>query len=131
VSGLICAQQRHLSPMSAKLTKEEAERRIFEALAPLVGLEIVLGSTRQRPPPAPDIECDAQGCGLRAFELVALDAPHTRTRLANMQVTQEAWGRALGARAAPEKAWLSKHCTNLYLSVMTDELAGARSARRS
>jgi hypothetical protein len=41
--------------MIEDLTKEQVERRIFEALTPLVGMEVVPGSIRQKPPPAPDI----------------------------------------------------------------------------
>ena len=67
--------------MTEELTKEQIERRIFEALAPLVGMDVVPGSIRQLTPPAPDIECETRGSGPKAVELVALDAPHTRMPL--------------------------------------------------
>jgi hypothetical protein len=118
------------SSMSPTLSKEEAERRIFEALAPLVGLEIVPDSLCQRLPPAPDIECETKGSGPMAFELLALDAPHTRARLANMYATQEAWDRALAARPEPEKDRLVTECADLYLSVSIEEWAGSRARKK-
>jgi hypothetical protein len=46
--------------MTQVLTKEEVERRIFDALAPLVGADVVPGSIGRDKPPAPDIElCQA------------------------------------------------------------------------
>jgi hypothetical protein len=45
-------------------------------------------------PDPPDIICDVVGEGRLAIEIVALDAPQTRSRLDNMITTDEAWERA-------------------------------------
>jgi len=112
--------------MNEVLSKEQIERRIFEALAPLVGVEVELESIRQEPPPAPDIECRAIGSGPWAVELVALDAPHTRTRLENMRLTNQAWNRALAARSPAEQEELKARSDDLLLSVHMNEAAGSR-----
>lgn len=116
--------------MTEDLTKEQAERRIFEALAPLVGMEVVPGSIRQKRPPAPDIECEAIGVGPWAVELVALDAPHTHTRLENMRGTKEMWDRAFALRSRIEQEALNARCGDMFLSVHFDETAGARDRTR-
>jgi hypothetical protein len=116
--------------MTEALSKEEIERRIFEALAPLVGAEIVPESIRQAPPPAPDIECEAKDFGPWAIELVALDDPHTRTRLQNMRVTNQTWDRALATRSAAEQEKLKTRCDNMFLSIHIDEAAGVRDRTR-
>src|ERR1700730_11724015 len=116
--------------MTEDLTKEQVERRIFEALAPLVGMEVVSGSIRQKRPPAPDIECEAKSIGPKAVELVALDAPQTRMRLENMRTTNEAWDRAFALRSAVEQEALKSRCGDMLLSVHFDEAAGARDRTR-
>lgn len=115
--------------MTEDLTKEQVERRIFEALAPLAGVQVV-GSIRQRPPPAPDIECEAIGVGPLAVELVALDDPQTHTRLENMRTTHEAWDRAFAMRSRIEQEALKGRCSDMLLSVHFDEAAGARDRAR-
>lgn len=112
------------------MTKEQAERRIFEALAPLVGVEVVPGSIRQKRPPAPDIECDAIEAGLWAVELVALDDPQTHTRLENIRTTLEAWDRAFAMRSAVEQEALKGRCSDMLLSVHFDEATGSRDRAR-
>jgi hypothetical protein len=116
--------------MTEDLTKEQVERRIFEALAPLVGLSVVPGSIRQLRPPAPDIECEVIGVGPKAVELVAVDAPQTRRRLESMRTTNEAWNRAFALRSAVEKEALKSRCADMFLSVHFDEAAGARDRTR-
>jgi hypothetical protein len=88
----------------AALTKEEIEFRVFEALAPLAGLNVVPGSILQPPPPAPDIYCEIAGAGPLAVELVAIDDDETRTRLNHMYNTKEAWRRALSKWPPREQA---------------------------
>ena len=51
-----------------KLAKQERERRVFIALAPLIGLDVVLGSIRQ--PDPPDVIREIVGRGRLAAELV-------------------------------------------------------------
>ena len=116
--------------MTEELTKEQVERRIFEALAPLVGMEVVPGSIRQNQPPAPDIECEAVGVGPWAVELVALDDPLTHTRLENMRGTIETWDRAFALRSAVEQEALTARCADMFLSVHFDEASGARDRTR-
>jgi len=112
------------------LTKQQLERRIFQALAPLVGAEVVEGSIRQYLPPAPDIECQTIGAGPWAVELVALDNPHTHTRLENMRATHEAWNRAFTSRSRFEREALKARCGDMFLSVHFDEAAGTRDRTR-
>jgi hypothetical protein len=112
--------------MTQVLTKEEVERRIFEALAPLVGADVVPGSIRRDKPPAPDIECQTKADGPWAVELVALDAQHTRTRLRNMAATNQAWDRAISKRPVAEQAQLRTRSADLHLSVNLSESAGTR-----
>jgi hypothetical protein len=108
------------------LTKEEIERRTFEHLAQIAGLLVVPGSIRQAKPPAPDIECELQDGGPLGVELVALDAPLTRTRLNNMQGTHDAWQRALARRSAAEQLQLDQRCKDVFLSLNIKEDAGSR-----
>jgi hypothetical protein len=112
--------------MTQALTKQQLERRIFEALAPLVGADVVPGSIRQLDPPAPDIECETKASGPWAIELVALDAQDTRTRLRNMGTTSQAWDRALSMRPVAEQAQLKAQSADLHLSVNLSESAGTR-----
>jgi hypothetical protein len=108
------------------LTKEEIERRTFEHLAQIAGMLVVPGSIRQAKPPAPDIECELQDGGPLGVELVALDAPLTRTRLNNMHGTNAAWQRALARRSAAEQLQLCEGCKDVYLSLNISEAAGSR-----
>jgi hypothetical protein len=107
------------------LTKEQAELRVFESLARLAGYEIVGGSIKQSPPPAPDIECETAG-GPLAVELVALDAPDTRTRLNNMHATEQAWVRALAQWPDAERERLAVQCEDVYLGLQIENSAGPR-----
>jgi len=112
--------------MSPRLTKAECERRLFEALPPLAGIPVVPGSIRQDPPPAPDIECQVQGVGILNVELVAIDGEHTRTRLANMFDTQEAWIRALHQLPPADQAAVESEFADTHLGVQFAESAGLR-----
>jgi hypothetical protein len=115
-----------MTSMARKLSKEETERKTFEFLAPLTPMRIVPGSILQNPPPAPDIECEIEGVGRMAFELVALDADDTRTRLSNMNATREAWGRALKSWPGKEQEALRADCDNVFLALNIEETAGGR-----
>jgi hypothetical protein len=75
--------------MPKKLTKLQAERRVFDFLAPLVGLRVLSNSIIQGDPPSPDVECQLKGGDGLAVELIALDAGDTRERLGNMNATDE------------------------------------------
>jgi hypothetical protein len=112
--------------MTLKLSKEQAERKIFEFLVPLTEMRVTANSIEQRAPPVPDIECEVEQLGNMAFELVALDADDTRTRLSNMNVTQESWGRALKARPEDEQEMLRADCENVFLALNVKEEAGRR-----
>ncbi|HUN73880.1 MAG TPA: hypothetical protein VMU40_05140 [Steroidobacteraceae bacterium] len=70
-------------PRDPRFTKQAKERRIFGALAPLIGWPVVPGSVQQPTTPQPDILCDVVGIGPQAVELVSLDDPATRRRLEN------------------------------------------------
>jgi hypothetical protein len=107
-----------------KLTKEERERRIFVALAPLIGLDVVPGSITQ--PDPPDIVCDVVGRGFLAVELVALDAPETRSRLDNMLTTDEAWNRALSTWPAEDQKHLRTETDEVFFSISFRNEAGLR-----
>jgi len=115
--------------MAAELSKAQVERRVFEKLAPLAGYQVVPGSIRQDPPPAPDIACEVVGVGPLAVELVALDHEETRTRLSNMFSTEEAWDRALTTRPQAEQARLRAECDDVLLSLNFAEAAGSRARR--
>jgi len=112
--------------MRQKLSKEEKERRIFEALAPLALIDVVPGSIRQEIPPAPDILCEATGIGSIAIELVALDAEYTRKRLQNLGTVDVAWSRALSARPQSEQAEVTAQSADMWLSIHFHEDAGTR-----
>jgi hypothetical protein len=112
------------------LSRKEEERQIFERLAMLAGVDVVPGSIRQERPPAHDIECEAVGDGPWAVELVALDAPHTRTRLQNMHTTNEAWDRAFALRSRMEQEALKSRCGDMCISTHFDEAARARDRTR-
>jgi hypothetical protein len=108
------------------LTKEQEERLIFEELARQAGLVVVPGSIRQAPPPAPDIECEV-GCGSAfAVELVALDDDWTRTRIANMNATKQAWHRATAALSPVDRARITAECADAHLSLNLMEKLGTR-----
>ena len=105
-----------------KLTKPERERRVFEALAPLIGWEVLPGSVVQSDPP--DIVCDIAGEGRLAIELVALDAPETRSRLDNMITTDEAWDRAAATLSAEDQKRLRSEAEDIFFSVTFRNEAG-------
>jgi hypothetical protein len=92
-------------------------------------LDVVPGSIRQKPPPAPDFECEAKGIGPKAVELVTLDAPHTRGRLENIRITT-GWTQAFAARYPAEQQVLKARRDDMFLSVHFDETAGARDRTR-
>ena len=107
--------------MAQKLTKAEEERKTFEFLVSLTGMIVVPGSIQQNPPPSPDIECQIEGMGPMAFELVALDAEYTRTRLSQWRATRETWDRALATWPEKEQKMLLADCSNISLSLSIDE----------
>ena len=105
-------------------TKQYHERRIFDALAPLIGISVIPGSVRQ--PDPPDIVCDVVARGPLAVELVAIDATGTRMRLENMVTTDEAWRRALTRRPIAEQERISADTSNVFFSISFDNGAGLR-----
>jgi hypothetical protein len=107
-----------------KLTKQERERRIFEELAQLAGLQVAPDSISQ--PDPPDIVCEIVAHGPLAVELVAIDAPETRSRLDNMSTTDEAWSRALTAWPTKSQARLLGETVDVFFSVVFSNKAGAR-----
>jgi len=107
-----------------RLPKRERERGVFEVLAPLAGLHVVPGSILQ--PDPPDIVCEVVGHGSLAVELVALDAPETRSRLDNMLTTEEAWGRALATWPADNQARLLAETADVFFSIGFGNQAGLR-----
>jgi hypothetical protein len=107
--------------------KQDYERRVFEALAPLVGLVVVPGSIRQ--PDPPDIVCEIVGSGPLAVELVAIDAADTRTRLNNMFITKKSWADALATWSLGEQTALRAGTSDVFLSLDFDNAAGARDRR--
>ena len=112
--------------MPKKLTKEQIERRVFEVLAPLAGIDVLPGSIRQLPPPAPDILCASQAGEQLGFELVALDDEYTRKRLALWNSTDLAWDRALASWPEADQTQIKTRCTGLHLSVTFNEAAALR-----
>lgn len=100
-----------------RFTKEAVERRVFEALAPLVGWDVVVDSIVQPVPPQPDILCEVRGRGSIAVELVAIDASDTRLRLTNMFGTPDAWRAAMAERTKEEQETLQSDLQNAYISV--------------
>ena len=109
-----------------RFRKEAIERRVFEALAPLVGWEVVSESIVQPVPPQPDILCEIRGRGFIAVELVAIDASDTRLRLTNMFRTPDAWKAATIARPKEEQETLRSDLQNAYISVNFDNGIGTR-----
>jgi hypothetical protein len=116
----------HGDLMASNLTKEERELRTFEALAPLVGINVVPGSIIQDPPPAPDIQCAVVGIGHTNFELVSLDDRYTNTRLSNMFNTKQAWNRALSRLSSADQARVSAEFADVFLSLNFEEMAGTK-----
>jgi hypothetical protein len=112
--------------MAPELTKEEREFRIFEVLAPLAGIKVVPGSIIQLPPPAPDIQCDVVGVGHMNFELLALDAEVTRTRLSNMFNTKKAWTNSLRGMPPEQLARVQAAFADVHLSLNFEEMAGTK-----
>jgi hypothetical protein len=117
---------RYNERMVQILTKAQDERRIFELLAATAGMSVVPNSIQQNDPPAPDIECQIQGLGPFAVELVALDAADTRARLQNMRATDHAWRQALAKWPAVEQARLRAEGEDLFLALRISNDAGAR-----
>jgi hypothetical protein len=109
-----------------RLTKEAIERRVFEALAPLIGWELVPGSIHQPHPPQPDILCQVSGLGPLAVELVAIDTSDTRLRLTNMFRTPDAWRSAMARRPQTEQEVLQADLRNAYISIHFDNDLGMR-----
>ena len=109
-----------------RFTKEAIERRVFEALAPLVGWDVVSGSIVQPVPPQPDILCQVRGHGAIAVELVAIDASDTRLRLTNMFETPDAWKAAMAARPKEEQKILQSDLQNAHISVHFGNEQGRR-----
>jgi hypothetical protein len=100
-----------------RFTKQAIERRAFEALAPLIGWDVVPGSIQQPDPPQPDILCEVTGRGAVAVELVALDDDETRRRLAFMSSTRPAWDDAMAKWPAPEREVLQADLGDAYISL--------------
>lgn len=115
-----------MSKLDPRFTKEAKERRVFEALSPLIGWVIVPGSTRQPVPPHPDIRCEVVGHGPLAVELVALDTPGTHLRLSNMFRTPDAWAQAMAQRCESEQQILKDDLGNAHISVHFANDAGTR-----
>lgn len=109
-----------------RFTKEAIERRVFEALAPLVGWEIVPDTILQPPPPQPDILCVTMQQGPLAVELVAIDASDTRLRLTNMFRTPDAWRAAMADRPQAEKEALQADLRDAHISIHFDNDLGMR-----
>jgi hypothetical protein len=107
-----------------RLTKQEHEREVFEMLAPLAGLHVVPGSISQ--PDPPDIVCEIFGHGTLAVELVAIDAPETRSRLDNMTTTDEAWSRALATGPSENQSSLRAETADVFCSIGFRNDAGLR-----
>jgi hypothetical protein len=107
-----------------KVAKQERERKIFEVLAPLIGFEVVPDSITQ--PDPPDIVCEVVGLGQVGIELVALDAPRTRSRLDNMPTTDEAWDRALTTWPTDKREALGADFRDAYFSIAFRNEAGLR-----
>ena len=108
------------------LSKQAIERRTFEALAPLIGWQIVPDSIKQPSPPQPDVLCEVVGHGPLAVELVALDASDTRRRLTNMFTTRAAWEDAISRWPASVRQELQIELRNAYISLNFANEAGSR-----
>jgi hypothetical protein len=109
-----------------RLSKQAIERRTFEALAPLIGWEIVPGSVQQPAPPQPDILCEVVERGPVAVELVSLDDEDTRLRLSNMFNTRDAWALALSRWPEDVQHRLRADLLNAYISLNFSEDLGTR-----
>ncbi|WP_138927747.1 hypothetical protein [Verminephrobacter aporrectodeae] len=108
----------------------EREIRIFKELASVAKLILVPNTVRHPVPPAPDIECQVQGAGLLAVELVALDSENTHTRLANMHATLDCWKDAIKTWGPTEQERLRCSCENAHLSISICNDAGKRDRTR-
>lgn len=109
-----------------RFTKEAVELRAFQALAPLIGWEVLPDSIRQPEPPQPDILCEVRGRGPMAVELVAIDASDTRLRLTNMFRTPDAWCSAMAGRPRAEREALQADLRDAYITVHLDNELGIR-----
>lgn len=107
-----------------RMPKSEVELATFQALAPLIGLQVVPGSIRQ--PDPPDIVCEVQGAGVMAFELVALDADETRMRLDNMGAIDDAWDAALSSFSPEHQVAIRAVTRHVYFNLMFSNEAGSR-----
>lgn len=112
-----------------RLPKQQSEREIFEALIPLIGMDVVPGSISQ--PDPPDIRCEIVDRGLIGVELVAIDAPETRTRLDNMQVIDDAWVRALTSLPANDQVRIVAEAADVFFSIVFDNRAGSRARTKA
>jgi hypothetical protein len=109
---------------NVKLTKQEFERRVFEELALLAGLQVVPGTISQ--PDPPDIVCEIVGKGPLAVELVSIDAPETRSRLDNMSAMDDAWSRALATQPTETQTSIVAETADVFFSIVFDSQAGLR-----
>jgi len=109
-----------------RFTKEAVERRVFEALAPLIGWDVVADSIVQPVPPQPDILCEVRGRGSIAVELVAIDAPDTRLRLTNMFGTRDAWSAAMARHTREEQETLHSDLRDAHIIVYFGNELGRR-----
>jgi hypothetical protein len=113
-------------PAPWKLTKAETERRIFNALAPLLNWLIVPGSVQQPAPRHPDIRCDVVGIGPLAVELVSIDAPDAHMRMNNMSGTRAAWDQAMVRWPEPVRQRLLSELRDTQMSVFFTNQTGTR-----
>jgi hypothetical protein len=109
--------------MQKKLAKLQAERRVFDFLAPLVGLRVLSDSIIQGDPPSPDVECQLKGGDGLAVELVALNAGDTRERLSNMNATDEP-GRGRWRLGRQQTSKASGGIADMFLGLRIREGAG-------
>jgi hypothetical protein len=107
--------------MTHDKAKKSKERRQFEAIAPLLDLDIVPGSIQQPEPKAPDILCECKRNGALAFELVTLDASETRTRINFWLETDDLWEEAISERPEAEQAELRRLLKDLHVSLVFDD----------
>jgi hypothetical protein len=99
-----------------RFTTQAIELRVFNALAPLIGWDVVPGSILQPRPRQPDLLCDLVGQGTVAVEFVSLDAQTTRMRLNNMFSTPRAWDRALEMKPRGEQQRLKSTLSDAYIT---------------
>jgi len=107
-------------------SKPVAERRAFEALAPLIGWNVIPGSIQQPKPPEPDILCNVAGLGAMAVELTAIDDEDTRRRLSNFSRTDDTWLAALGTRAHDERRALDAALSDAHVHADFANQAGPK-----